>query len=381
MIQNIVKHYCFRMEQIMRIGTNIAAYIAGGQLSGVEKKLSSSMNRLSSGYKINTSKDDPAGMAMTQKLRTQIRALKRSSMNGSDGISVTQTAESAVSEIEAMLQRMRELAVQGSDDSYTDEDRKNIQSEVSQLTQEINRISTDTQFNNTNLLDGTFQRRTYAYDDNERLTTDIAVTTLSDNVPAGTYKLTVTGGEIDLSDDKIQEQFGSNAIAQRDGNKVKITSSDGFEMTFAVKSEDITDQDFTFDVEDIGTMPIQIGGNEGQQINIIIPCVNAESLAIDDIDMTTTTSCGKAISKLDKAISYASKVRSSLGAYQNRLESATGTLDNTGENLTSALARISDTDMAEEMTNYTTYNVLQQAGVSMLSQANQLPEKVLQLLQ
>lgn len=365
----------------MRIGTNIAAYMAGGQLNNVEKKLSASMNRLSSGYKINTSKDDPAGMAMTQKLRTQIRALDRSSMNASDGISVTQTAEGALSEVEAMLQRMRELAVQGASDSYTDEDRKNIQGEIEQLKSEINRISTDTQFNNMNLLDGTFERRAYGFDSNDRMTSDVDSLYVSNSVPAGDYTLNIVGGKIDTTEATIHSTFGDDAIATVDGNKVIITGADGFEMRFAVENESMADQTVRFEVTDIGKMPIQVGANEDQQMKIEIPRVNAETLAIDDVDCSTSDTCGEAITKFDRAISFVSNIRGQLGAYQNRLESATLSLDNTSLNISSAVSRIADTDMADEMTEYTTFNVLQQAGISMVSQANQLPEKVLQLLQ
>ena len=358
----------------MRIGTNIAAYMAGGQLNTVEKKLSASMNRLASGYKINTSKDDPAGMAMTQKLRTQIRALDRSSMNASDGMSVTQTAEGALAEVEAMIQRMRELAVQGASDSYTDEDRKNIQSEIDQLSKEIDRVSTDTQFNNMNLLDGTFERRVYGFDSSDRMTSDVEALYVSDSVPAGDYTIDISGGKIDTSDAAIQAVFGTDAIVTEDGNKVTISGSDGFQMMFALNNSAAADQTIRFEVTDIGRMPIQVGANEDQQIMMDIPCVNSKTLAIDDVDCTTSDSCGNAISKFDRAISFVSSVRGQLGAYENRL-------DNTSENITEAVSRIADTNMAEEMTDYTTYNVLQQAGISMVSQANQLPEKVLQLLQ
>lgn len=365
----------------MRIGTNIAAYMAGAQLSKVEKKLSVSMERLSSGYKINTSKDDPAGMAMTQKLRTQIKELNRSSMNASDGVSVIETAESALSEVESMLQRIRELAVQGASDSYTDEDRGNIMSEISELEKEIDRISTDTQFNNQSLLDGTFERCTYAFDKDGRMTTDVGVLYLSNEVPAGTYELTISGGKIQVNETEIQAKFGANAIATVDGNKVDIKGDDGFEISFSVNNPSISNQKVTIEISDIGGMPIQVGNNEGQDINVIIPRVATDVLHIDDVDCTTVEGCGKAITKLDKAISLASKIRSMLGAFQNRLDSAVLSINSTTESLTSALSTISDTNIAEEMTEYTSQNVLQQSGISMLSQANQMPEKILQLLQ
>lgn len=365
----------------MRIGTNITAYMAGSRLQKVEKDLSRSMERLSSGYKINVSKDDPAGMAMTQKLRTQIKELKRSGMNASDGISVIQTAESALSEVTLMLQRMRELSVQGASDSSTDEDRKNIMSEITELQKEINRVSSDTQFNNQNLLDGTFERCNYAFDENNRLTTDVSVLYVSESVSAGKYELNIVGGKIDVDDAQIKKVFGQNAIATVDGNKVDITGDNGFEMSFALNNENMADQTVTIELYDFGSMPVQIGNNEGQSVGVIIPKISAEVFHIDDLDCTTAKGCGKAITKLDKAISLASKIRSSLGAYQNRLDSAALSIDAVTDSLTKALSTISDTNMAEEMTEYTSQSVLQQAGITMLTQANQMPEKTLQLLQ
>lgn len=365
----------------MRIGTNITAYMAGAQLAKVERNLSSSMERLSSGYKINVSKDDPAGMAMTQKLRTQIKELKRSGMNAADGVSVLEVTESALSEVTSMLQRMRELSVQGASDSSTDEDRKNIMSEITELQKEIDRVSKDTQFNNQTLLDGTFDRRTYALDENNKITKDVSVLYVSENVSAATYELTISGGKIDVDEAQIRDIFGENAIATVDGNKVDITGDNGFEISFALNNPDMSDQKVTIELWDIGTMPIQVGNNEGQSVNIIIPRVSTDVLHIDDLDCTTQKGSANAITKLDKAISIASKIRSSLGAYKNRLDTAGLTISSTTDSLTTALSTISDTNMAEEMTEYTSQTVLQQAGISMLSQANQMPERVLQLLQ
>lgn len=365
----------------MRIGTNISAYMAGAQLSKVEVNVSRSMERMSSGYKILTSKDDPAGMAMSQKLKIQINELKRSSMNASDGISVISSAESALTEVESMLQRMRELAVQGASDTSTDEDRKNLASEVAQLQEEIDRISTDTQFNNTNILDGSFGRCTYAFDANSRMTTDVSVLYVSNSVEAGEYELNIVDGMIDVDETQIQAVFGRNAVATVDGNKVDIMGDDGFHLSFAVNDENIADQSITIEIADIGGMPIQVGNNEGQDINIIIPRVSTDVLHVDDLELETADGCGKAITKLDTAISLASKIRSNLGAYQNRLDSSVTSTDSYTDSLTSALTTISSVDVAQEMTEYTSQTVLQQAGISMLSQANQMPEKILQLLQ
>lgn len=361
----------------MRIGTNMAAHIACGQLSKTEKNVAASLGRLSSGYKINTSKDDSAGMAISEKMRAQIKGLDRASSNASDGISVSQTAEGALNEVHSMLQRMRELAIQGASDTYSDDDRKNIMEEVKALRTEVDRISNDTEFNNTSLLNGDMQRRTYALDEDGKLDSSIKVSYMTNDVVAGEYKISVdVDGTITPGD-----PFTSKAIVSYNDNKATITDENGFEMMFTMDENNMPQGDYTIEVWDIGSMTIQLGANEGQTMGICIPELSCESLNIDKLDMTTTDGCNDSITRIDEAINRVSLVRSQLGADQNRLEYSVSSLDVTSENMTSALSRIQDVDMAEEMTTYTQNNVIQQAGTSMLAQANQLPEKVLQLLQ
>ena len=371
----------------MILGTNMSAGISARYLSASEKKLRGSLEKLSSGYKINRSKDDAAGMAISEKMKTQIKGLEQASRNAADGISVTQTAEGALSEVEAMLQRMNELAVQGANESYTQEDRDNMAKEIESLKMEIDRISTDTDFNSTTLLNGDMQRRSYATSTDatgeKHLMNGIRVSYMTNNVEAGNYGLTVgadgtasftmTGGS--------RVGFSDTALLTQEGNKVKITDSDGFEMDFTIDPEAGVTGDITFEVWDIGTMPIQIGANEGQLMDICIPEMSSETLNLDMLDFSDSNASGKSIGVIAEAISKVSKVRSQLGAYENRLEYSVTSLDISEENMTAAFARIRDVDMAEEMTNYTQLNVMQQAGISMLAQANQMPEKILQVLQ
>ena len=372
----------------MRIGTNMSAIISSKYLSRSEKSLQTSLERLSSGYKINSSKDDSAGMAISEKMKTQIKNLNRASMNASDGISVTQTAEGALAEMQSMLQRINELAVEGANDTYTDEDRININSEISALKQEIDRISQDTEFNNTKLLNGDVQRRSYATIENgsgeKTLTSAVRTTYITNSIDAGEYGITINDdGTANFMHDADGKRvgFSDSAVMTADNYKVRVTDSDGFEMEFTVDPKANFSGDVTFELWDLGTMPIQLGANANQTINIGIPEISTSSLNLDQLDFSTSETCGDAITTINDAVSRVSKVRSELGAYQNRLEYSVSSLDSTKENMTSALSRITDVDMAEEMTNYTQYNVLQQAGVSMVAQANQLPEKVLQLLQ
>lgn len=370
----------------MRIGTNMSAIIAGRYLSKSEKSLQKSLERLSSGYKINHSKDDSAGMAISEKMKKQIQNLKRASMNASDGISVTQTAEGALSEIHSMLQRMNELAVQGANDTFTEEDRVNISSEIRSLREEIDRVSEETEFNNIKLLNGDVQRRAYATVTNgageRNLTSGVDATYYTNSVESGEYGLQVNAdGTADFltDDDGNRIGFSDTAMMASENGKIRVTDADGFEMELTV--EEGFAGDVTIELWSIGTMPIQVGANANRIIEIGISEISAKSLDLDTLDFSTAEGCGKAITTINEAISRVSKVRSELGAYQNRLEYSVTSLDTTTENMTSALTRILDVDMAEEMSNYTQYNVLQQAGVSMVAQANQLPEKILQLLQ
>lgn len=363
----------------MRLGTNMSAVISASYLARSESRLSLSLEKLSSGYKINHSKDAPAGMAISEKMRAQIKGLNRASMSAADGISVTETAEGALSEIEAILQRMNELAIQGSNETYTDEDRVNINNELAALKEEVNRIARDTDFNSTKLLNGDLQRRTYATSEtggSKQLMGDVNISYLTNDVKAGSYTLNIDA----TGNATLGAGFQGTAILHQEDNKIKITDNDGFQMEITMDESSTFSGDVTFEVWDIGTMPIQVGANEGQVMNICIPEISVETLNLDKADFTTSASCEKSISVIGEAISRISRIRSEIGAYSNRLEYTISSLDITQENMTAALSRISDTDMAEEMTNYTQQNVMQQAGISMVAQANQLPEKVLQLL-
>lgn len=501
----------------MKINTNISAIIANKELRTTETALSRSLERLSSGLKLNHSQDDAAGMAISQKMKTQLRGLDRANKNAADGISVIETAEGALTEIHDILQRMRELAVGAASDSNTLEDRQSIQKEITSLENEIDRISKDTEFNMQSLLDGNLARRAYTN------VNDTEVIYMSEGMPADIYGITVTkdatqatvtGGDIDRGTldagvtkdsgltgnikingidvaveegdttdvilDKLQEActltgvtltgtspvygdpnsteptgyeaapldtatslkittntYGANAevviegdnpqllaalglsttsvqgsdveaeFTQGDdgrvgfddaatitteGQTITIRSAGGFEMkvksgegvttsTTDANGNTVTGTAIELDVTELGMMTVHVGANEQQELIIDIPEITTETLGIDGVNVHTYKLAGDAITRLDGAISMVSLTRSKLGAYQNRLEHSMSNLDISEENLTASLSRIMDVDMAEEMTEYTQLNVLSQAGISMLSQANARPETVLQLLQ
>ena len=539
----------------MRINNNMAAVITNNQLLGTESTLGDVMEKLSSGFKINHASDDPSGIAIAGKMQAQIDCLAQASTNGSDGISVLQTAEGALNEVTEMIQRMRELSVQAANGTNSISERKTIQKEIDSLLEEIDRVAQTTEFNNINLLNGALDNRTYA-EHATRMQT-------SNSVPAGIYELTInkaatrgstgsnslkgdtfkssttnsyfntrtdtsvvtptgvtdfkdfinqttwqvdkvdlgdgstitsesgrglgmsgtitinghgveltqgTSGEgvyellrnvceeagaiisnpgdgtafsiqsykfgahanlkiefssmdfarvlgFDTSDTNLfpdantpviekvgkdpkitlvkkgtgdsKSLFGAQATVSADGNHITVSDVDGFELSFLAEagfdSETDTADDnkgkITFNVTDIGSMTLHVGANKNQNMEVRIAAVTTEFMYIDDLNVTRVNGPEDAMNSLDVALSYVTSVRSQLGAYENRLDHTTKSLDTTGENMTSAISRVEDADMATTMVEYTKLNVLEQAGTSALAQANELPQLALQLLQ
>ena len=496
----------------MRVNQNVSAVIANAQLHRTENQLTASIERLSSGYKLNKAKDSPAGMAIGNKMRAQIMALEQSERNAADGTSVMQTADGALNETHSMLQRMRELAVQAATGTMSTSDREACQSEIEELKEEIDRIATDTEFNGKRILDGSQDYRVYPSVNGELAGTYIRNFQTSDEVSAEDYKFEITqlaepatmdlevtqgtgrivkindcaveildtdtpediytklkeagesGGvkvekhetdsdkyvlttfdlgksakiacmiddvpvqvdpqdptkpaegkdtEIEMIRDTDQkknpdgtgmvdadgkpvlygEGFSRTATYLSDGKKVTIRDLNGFEMVFEVDPEMDTanvmkdlilqNKPVKVDLEmtDIGSMTLQIGAHENQVVDVRIPAVTCEALYIDDLNVVRNGGAEKAMIALDDAIAQVSEVRSRIGAYQNRLDYAVSSLSGTEENMEAAISRIMDTDMAEEMSVYSNMNVLDQAGISVLTQANDMPQQVLQLLQ
>ena len=294
---------------------------------------------------------------------------------------------------------MNELAVKGATGTLTTIDRQTLNSEMVQLQDEITRVARDTEFNGQTLLDGSFDLK--GYTDN----VDVKVDYYADEVLAKKYTidaLTVVynqDGSIDVDETNKQfkkgEGFPDDAEITDAGNdKITITGKQGFKITLSVTPDPVKDAqgnitdyndvsytDLEIDITGIGAMDTQIGANEGQQLGIRIPTISLSRMGIDRSELTTQESCREAITAVKGAILYVSDARSNLGAYQNRLEHTVNTLDVSSENMTSAYSRIMDVDMAEEMTDYTTQQVVAQAATSMLAQANERPSQVLQLLQ
>lgn len=377
--------------QNMKINYNVSAVIANAALSVNENKYNISSERLSTGYKVNHAKENPSGIAIAKRMNAQLRGLERASQNASTAISVVSTAEGALTEMQAMVQRINELSIQAANGPKTDEDREAIQAEVIELKDELNRMMEDTEFNGKKLLNGDCDLKGYA-DVN-----GVSVGYYSDEVELGKYSLSITSplprdaegnislkeADITLLQDGSETAFPADAKVTCEGDKVKITAGGEFEINCYVS--DVFDAagtgDVTLDITGMGAMRVQIGANEGQVLAIRIPEVSLRTLNIEDIDISTEEGAQKAIELSKQANAFISSVRARIGAYENRLEHTDNSIDVTEENMTAAFSRLMDTDMAEEMTEYTNQQVLNQAGISILTQANQRPSEMLQLLQ
>ena len=372
----------------MRINYNVSAMLSNNALANNDSLLAQSLERLSSGLKINHGKDNPAGLAMAKRMNAQIEGVNIANQNASDGISVIEIADGAMGEISDMLQRMNELAVKAANGTMTDNDREMIQDEIDQLKDEVVRISETTEFNGQKLLDGEFALKGYCN------RADIKVNSYSELVPVKNYTLEElpldkdpdTGEYILTGDIVYGDEFPENMSASIKDDLLTMKDSNGFEMTLDVSGMDLANpvsaaNPLTIDATGIGPMRLQVGANEGQILAINVPKISLQNMGIEKLDVGTSEGALDGIDRIDGAIKFISGVRGKLGAYQNRLESTVNSLDVTSENMTAAYSRLMDVDMAEEMTRYTTSQVLTQAGTSMLAQANERPSQVLQLLQ
>lgn len=389
----------------MKISYNAAAMRANNALNMSDQRLTHSLGKLSSGLKVTAAKDNPSGYAIGRRMNAQIAGIAVATQNSNRGISIIETADGALTEVHDMLQRMNELAVKGATGTLTTTDRQTLNKELQQLKEEVTRVARDTEFNGQPLLDGSFDLRGYTnsantsvdYYSNEVLNKEYTIDALEVFYNAD--------GSIDLDQTKQSFQAGDGfpqgveitAVGQ---DKVTITGSQDFKITIAVTPDPVKDGAgnitgynnvvcspmgaggaLKLDITGIGAMDMQTGANEGQQLEIRVPTISLDRLGIEKTEVTTADKSSDAITAIRGAIMYVSDARSDLGAYQNRLEHTVSNLDITGENMTSSYSRIMDVDVAEEMTNYTTEQVISQAATSMLAQANERPSQVLQLLQ
>lgn len=476
-------------KYIMQINRNMSAVIANNQLLGIEERLSASIERLSSGLKINRASDNPSGMAISNKMKAQIDALDQAEANAADGISVVQIADGALNEVSSILQRIRELSVQAANGINSFNDRQSMQDEVAELVKEVDRISADTEYNTKKLLDGSSNVRVYGengsryqvsesvdakvYSLNVESVATQATVALDYEVPQADGLITINGVgaqiasgmtreeylqnvrnvameagcSVELSEDgskmlilsdyygydeeisvtiteelavasgaaghedsiyKAEEKvyqidttgkdavvtiptqleesgFTTTSTVECNGNRVVVTDNDGFSIDFLLDEEfvpvaDAVNGNFEIDVTDIGSLTIQVGANEYQTMDVRIDEISAYTLYLDTVDIAIENGADRAMGTLDEAIAKVSAARSRIGAFQNRLEYAETSLESSVENITAAYSGLLDTDMAEEMSEYTQQNILNQAAISVLSQANELPQQILSML-
>lgn len=400
----------------MRIQHNISALNSHRQLGNNNSAIGKNLEKLSSGFRINRAGDDAAGLAISEKMRAQIKGLETAQKNAQDGISLVQTAEGALTEVHSMLNRMVELATQSANGTYDDSvDRANLEKEVGSLKSEINRIADSTNFNGIKLLNGNIGGKSLTF-----AGTDSGATKLTINgggkIALGTQVFEFTGGG-------ASAQAGSTLALKTPANGVggapivsfgmKSTTGNGAKgtITFEAKIDEskiatpehrvLADQyrGMTVTIEhgtlaaqksESGayntatgkTLDLQVGDtNEAfQKVSVDVKSMKTESLQINDVSVANQEKAATAIQSIKEAINTVSEQRGNLGAIQNRLEHTINNLGVTTENMTAAESRIRDVDMAKEMMEFTKNNILSQAATSMLAQANQTPQGVLQLL-
>ena len=385
----------FKEEYSMIVKHNITAMNSNRMLGLTTASQAKSTEKLSSGYKINRAADDAAGLSISEKMRRQVRGLTQASANAQDGISVVQTAEGALNEVEDMLQRMNELAVKGENGTLTTSDRASIQQEIGQLMSEVDRVQSTTTFNEMNLLDGKFIKGLQVGAEAGQHI-DISIKNMSMSALAtyiGTWE--AEDGKMKSSNSKLYGAITYNALASGT-TKVQVTSYSSYKFTYtddkAEGSLSKTDkttagtvQGYTSEVKvsswsNVGTD----GGYKMVAMNMNIArklVTTFQNLKGGDATTVATTQDFNSLNAFIKgALQIVSSQRSDLGAIQNRLEHTINNLDNIVENTQSAEAEIRDTDIATEMVQYSNNNILQQAGTSMLSQANQGNQLALSLL-
>lgn len=395
----------------MVVQHNLTAMNSNRQLGVTTSAQAKSAEKLSSGYRINRAGDDAAGLKISEKMRSQVRGLNRASTNAQDGVSLIQTAEGALNEAHSILQRMNELAVQGANDTNENIDREAINEELDALTTELDRISSTTQFNKQNLLDGSFKNKKLQVGANADQNIEISIgsmnaKTLGLKDVSGTIEKTAqegvnpvaikyqgmsytyrpkssldknTANAISVFKKQLSGKYTSaNYAAQFENGKVfykSLVNDKTYDSVSKVVSADIAaaQKAMSADVKKNINTYLQTSAVTAKALSGYTQKGNAR---VDTYEMANNS-----ITAIQDAINKVSSQRSALGALQNRLEHTIANLDNVAENTQAAESRIRDTDMASEMVEYSKNNILAQAGQSMLSQSNQSTQGVLSLLQ
>lgn len=396
----------------LTVNTNIASLNTQRNLNTSSKALDTSLQRLSTGSRINSAKDDAAGLQISNRLSSQINGLNVAVKNSNDGISMAQTAEGALQQSTSILQRMRDLSLQSANGSNSDDERKALNSEVTELKKELNRISNTTTFGGKKLLDGSFETTTFQVGSAANETISVKIDEMSTESLKGTFSsgsitagsvaagaasasgaiavsITMVGGEARTfsatfaSGATQAEQVQALATVINDANigvGAFINDAGGIDLVTALGSgaEKGQIESLSFGSgATVSAAKTASAAGTGTDINV---AEVTEGNLVDDIDITDVIGSQKAVIVIDDAIAAIDAQRADLGAVQNRFENTIGNLQNIAENVSAARGRIQDTDFAAETANLTKNQILQQAGTAILAQANQLPQAVLSLL-
>jgi flagellin len=375
------------MPQI--INTNMLALNAQRNLSQSQNTQATAIQRLSSGLRINSSKDDAAGLAISERFTTQIRGLNQAARNAQDAVSLSQTAEGALASIGSNLQRMRELAVQSANGTNSSNERDALQLELNQMREEINRIASQTAFAGVKLLDGTFTNVGFQVGSNAGETLSIASLVNANASQLGTYNMTQMAGtvannaNITAGDIVINGTLGSVTLGAITGGATATTKAAAIEAAVnAVSAQtgvSVVASGAGLTFKSTGTFSFSGAGaiaNNG----ISGTTTTATNTGISALTIATVVGAQESMVAMDGALSAVASARATMGSIQSRFEALISNLQITSENLTASRSRIQDADFAEETAKLTRSQILQQAGTAMLAQANSAPQSVLALL-
>jgi flagellin len=399
------------------INTNTISLNAQRNLATNSASLSTTIQRLSSGLRINSARDDAAGLAIAERFTTQIRGLNQAARNANDGISLAQTAEGALGEIGTNLQRIRELAVQSANATNSDSDREALNAEVTQLIAEVDRVAKQAEFNGTKLLDGSFAAQLFQVGANAGQAISISETADARAAKLGksrfdgfqltfTAPTSATGGNTSITGFTITDSLG-NAVVLDDIVLDQTDTANGVAKKIAAAVNGVIGETGLYAEANATTgvvtftsvrESVNASGNfnsyavdTGTGTNITAPADRTVTTTqtttngggvfyVDNLNITTVVGAGQALAIVDNALTAVNGARADLGAVQNRFQSVVANLNTSAENLTSSRSRIRDADYARETAELTRTQILQQAGTAMLAQANQIPQNVLALL-
>jgi flagellin len=390
------------------VNTNVMSLNAQRNLSASQGSLATSMQRLSSGLRVNSAKDDAAGLAISERMNAQVKGLNVAARNANDGISLAQTAEGSLGKVGDMLQRMRELAVQSANATNSDSDRTALQAEVSQLKQEVQRVADTTAFNGKKLLDGSFTNQAFQVGANAGESINVSsianasLTALGDVAqgsgtaagaavaatgfasPTVAGSLTITGKSGAAVD--IGVIPAATSAANRMSQVVSAINAKSSETGVSAKYDSTTDAiSFSSTAQGTWDGSFTVGGTDDGSLTGVDAATGITSAAtttgaLDTLDISSAGGASAALSQIDSALDTINSSRATLGALQSRFENAVSSIDIQSENISAARGRIVDADFAKETSNLSRAQILQQAGTAMVAQANQIPQGVLSLL-